>query len=291
METDSGPVKPTVWVIISPNTSVWKPHHSLRSGERSFLPQTRVQGFIDAPTEIISWITERWKIQSEHCPNSSNTQRQSNRFQTRCCRRKNAPQRGLKMVFREWAKTPAVASLPLSTHVCTYAGPPTCTVGACCKTTAACFLQVKHGTTHVILPPDIITQCFGAQNCLPHKVGQCECCFSSVAWQHLSSFNLQVIRKLLQSGIEIFRLLVALIFETERLLNRSGLSGLMSTHSLFLYCFTFRRLLTASVLGKNICSSSAWRLPLMFDIWGDSVSFASDTLFAWSSPRRQREAE
>lgn len=139
METDSGPVKPTVWVIISPNTSVWKPHHSLRSGERSFLLQTRVQGFIDAPTEIISWITERWKIQSVHCPNSSNTQRQSNRFQTRCCRRKNAPQRGLKMVFREWAKTPAVASLPLSTHVCTYAGPPTCTVGACCKTTAACF--------------------------------------------------------------------------------------------------------------------------------------------------------
>lgn len=27
--------------------------------------------------------------------------------------------------FREKAKTPAVALLPLSTHVCTYAGPPT----------------------------------------------------------------------------------------------------------------------------------------------------------------------
>lgn len=39
----------------------------------------------------------------------------------------NEQQRGLKIVFREKAKTPAVPLLPLRTHVCTYAGPPTCT--------------------------------------------------------------------------------------------------------------------------------------------------------------------
>lgn len=191
METDSGPVKPTVWVIIPPNTSVWKPHHSLRSGERSFSLQTRGRRFIDAPAEINSWITERWKkIQSVHCPNGSNTQQQVSDapLQKEKMRRKEA----WRWCSESWAKTPAVASLPLSTHVCTYAGPPTCAVGACCKTTAACFAASEARSSECNSPTwynHAVIRC--THRIVSHtKVGQPECCSSSVAWQHLSSSNL-----------------------------------------------------------------------------------------------------
>lgn len=66
-------------------------------------------------------------------------------------------------------------------------------------------------------------------------------------------------------GAEIFKPSVAVILEMELWLNACGRRGLMETRSHFLYCFAFRRPLTASVLRQNI-SSSAGKAPLMFDI-------------------------
>lgn len=69
----------------------------------------------------------------------------------------------------------------------------------------------------------------------------------------------------MRPGAEIFKPSVAVILEMERWLNACGQQGLMETRSHFLYCFAFRRPLTASVLRENI-SSSAGKAPLMFDI-------------------------
>lgn len=60
--------------------------------------------------------------------------------------------KGLKMVFRENAKTPAVPLLPLSTHVCTYATPPTHAQSG----PVLCLCLKQHIFAHQLLLTDVV---------------------------------------------------------------------------------------------------------------------------------------